>query len=380
MPFLRKILHLTHTDIKADPRILKELKVLSRNAGDSVVGLGIKDQVGKALESSIVAGVELKLIELKSKKFRFLPTTIRHIFSFFELTYKFLAFSVKFKPDIVHCHDVIVLPLGFFVKIFSGAKLIYDAHELESDRNGITRVQGFLTKSFEKVLWPFIDRLIVVSDSIGSWYNKNIGIKEYSIILNSPEIKAATEIDKSYLRSKFRIGADEKIFIYVGILGRGRGIDLILKAFSDPKRCSSAVFLGYGDLVGEIKELSAKNKNIYYHEPVQYDEVVSVASSADYGFCLIQNVSLSDYLCLPNKLFEYCFAGVPVIASNFPEIEKITNKYNLGFCVELELEAIVKIIAYLETLEVKPSIDKNVIKDLSWDAQAKKLELLYQGL
>ncbi|MBK9624803.1 MAG: glycosyltransferase [Rhodocyclaceae bacterium] len=70
------------------------------------------------------------------------------------------------KPDVVHCHDTLVLPLGVIVKLFTRATLIYDAHELESDRNGLTELQGRLTLWVERWLWQFVDALIVVNPSI----------------------------------------------------------------------------------------------------------------------------------------------------------------------------------------------------------------------
>lgn len=370
---------MTHTEITNDPRILKELRVLSKCASNTILGLGTKHSSSEALGPGVLPGADLKGISLSSKSFTFLPKTLRHILTFAELTFKFLYISIKFKPDIVHCHDVIVLPLGSIVKLLCRSKLIYDAHELESDRNGITRFQGFLTKFFEKSLWFTVDSLIVVSDSIGEWYVQNIGPKNYKVILNSPEIDLKTKFEDNYLKLKFNIKPEDKVFIYIGILGRGRGIDLILEAFADPSRSSSVVFLGYGELAESVKKYSKEHENIFYHEPVHHDEVVSVASSADYGFCLIQNISLSDYLCLPNKLFEYCFAKVPVIASNFPELSEKVAKYNLGFCVDLDINSVMSKISEIENLIEKPVIDLETLADLSWNAQTLKLEKLYDS-
>ena len=60
--------------------------------------------------------------------------------------------AIRQKPDLIHCHDVLVLPLGVIVKLITRAKLIYDAHELESDRNGLSKFDGFLTLHFERLL------------------------------------------------------------------------------------------------------------------------------------------------------------------------------------------------------------------------------------
>jgi hypothetical protein len=69
------------------------------------------------------------------------------------------------------------------------------------------------------------------------------------------------------------------------------------------------VFLGYGELSQDLKRLAAEHPNIHVHDAVPHSQVVPIAQSADFGLCLVQDVSLSDYYCLPNKLFEYYFAG-----------------------------------------------------------------------
>ena len=73
-----------------------------------------------------------------------------------------------------------------------------------------------------------------------------------------------------------------------------------------------------------------KNSNIHLHKKVPHNQVVNLIKSADVGICIIENVSLSDYYCLPNKLFEYSFAGLRVIGSDFPEISNYILSNKLG--------------------------------------------------
>ena len=114
------------------------------------------------------------------------------------------------------------------------------------------------------------------------------------------------------------------------------------------------------------------------HDIVIHSEVVPIVRSADYGLCLVQNVSLSDYYSLPNKLFEYCFAGVPVLASDFPDIYALIKQYNIGVCCKLEINEICNAVLMLE--RKKNARDFEDLKPLSWEAQEKKLVFLYQQI
>lgn len=369
-----KTLHLTHTDIEFDSRILKEMGALAA-AGYTVSGIGVVLEEG-AQKTAVSFKADIKAINLRSRKLTFLPRTLRHIATLFELVARMLPRAVRERPDVIHCHDTLVLPLGCMVKLLTGARLVYDAHELESNRNGLSRIQGIMTLRVEKLLWRFVDALIVVSPSIEQWYRDNIGPKPSAVILNSPLFAEGQQHDEHYLRNRFSIPQDSKVFIYVGILGRGRGIDLLVDAFKDPDVCAHIVFLGYGELSDELKRLAAERANLHVHDAVPHSQVVPIVQSADFGLCLVQDVSLSDYYCLPNKLFEYCFAGVPVLASDFPDIRAVLAEYGIGECCKLQANDIRDAILRLE--RSASTFRFASLTPLSWQAQEQKLVALYQ--
>lgn len=371
-----KTLHVSHTDINYDSRILKEMSALAKK-GYEVYGIGINIKEGAAL-TEIDFKANIQAISLISRKFTLLPRTLRHIISLIEIILKMLPRAIRSKPKIIHCHDTLVLPLGVIIKWVTGAKLIYDAHELESNRNGLSRIQGWLTLLTEKILWRFIDALIVVSPSIQSWYVGEIGYKPSTVILNSPQYNDDNDLAEDYLRSKYCITRGELIFVYVGILGRGRGLDLIIDAFSSSKIKSHVVFLGYGELSGQLEILCKAKKNFHLHPAVPHSKVVPIIRSADFGLCLIQNVSLSDYYCLPNKLFEYCFANIPVLASKFPDIKALIDEHDAGECCDLNVADIINAVKRIENGTLNYKL-KN-LQNLSWQAQEIKLLDLYTSL
>jgi glycosyltransferase involved in cell wall biosynthesis len=377
---MKKVLHLTHTDIRSDSRVLKEMQALSFSEY-KVYGIGVSEYLDGSKHSEMIDELLVFSINLYSRKFKLLPKIIRHILSLFEFTFKVIFSAVKLRADIIHCHDTLVLPVGVFLKLLTRAKVIYDAHELESDRNGLTKIQGKLTIFVERFLWSFIDALIVVSPSIELWYKENVGKKKSSVILNSPVYDVSKKKkENSYLREKFSIPLGSKIFIYVGILGEGRGIDLLLEVFMREDISSSLVFLGYGEMANKIRKVAEDNNNVFIHDSVSHEKVVPLVASADYGLCLVQNVSLSDYFCLPNKLFEYCFAGVPVLASDFPDIRDLVEKYDIGRCCALNVEHISEMIELMQSQDYVFNNNFADIKELSWQNQEKKLIALYESL
>jgi glycosyltransferase involved in cell wall biosynthesis len=288
--------------------------------------------------------------------------------------------GIFFKPRIIHCHDTLVLPIGVLLKIFTGAKLIYDAHELESRKNLQSRIISRITLGIERLSWGFVDAFISVSPSIIEWYERELGPKENALILNSPvfDLDVFQGNSNNYLRERFNIPADEKLFIYIGIIGRGRGINLYLEIFKLAEITSHIVFLGYGELVSKVKEHSASYSNIHYLPPVAHNEVVKIAKSADIGLAMIEAVSLSDYHCLPNKLFEYAFSGLFVITSDFPDMKRVVEEYDLGVTCAVDIDALRDLIKKLSNLECTER--KKDLYKLSWQYQEELLLKAYDKI
>ena len=374
------ILHLTHTDINSDSRILKEmLSIANYNNAYNVQGIGIERNEDR--NSNTIENITIHSLKLRSRNWKKLPNIFRHILTLIEFYIKLFLFSKKLKPNIIHCHDVMVLPIGVLVKIFYNAKLIYDAHELESQTNGITPIESKIVYFVEKISWKYINNLIVVSPSIVKWYNKMIGKKSTIIIMNAPFVeKNNIDNESDYLRKLYNIPKPSKIFIYIGGFMKGRGIEILMNIFKKEDINSHIVFLGYGELRDKMIKESDKCVKIHVHDAVPHEKVIPIAKSADIGLCFIQNISLSDYYCLPNKLFEYAFAEIPMLASNFPDIIEVVDKFNLGKYSSLEIEDIFNTIKEFQEMEELPKIKSENLYELSWQKQEEKLIKLYQEL
>ncbi|CAN2170146.1 RfaG Glycosyltransferase [Candidatus Nanopelagicaceae bacterium] len=381
---MNKILSLTHTNPLVDARILKTYEVV-KNFNVPFLAIGINRGYGVGESKQDFSCIDTrskkyvwKLVE-KTSKFRYLRISLMFIV-YIEAFTKILIKGYRFKPTVIHVNDWYVLPIAYLIKRSPKTKIIYDAHELESETNGITNDMRKMVNLIEKLCWKKIDFFITVSPSILEWYKSRYNIEKSEIVMNSPQIEEHKHSgEKSlYFRQKFSIPSSSKIFLYLGNLERGRGIHNILEVFSTIDQDNVVVFMGTGSLEIEISEYSTNHLNIFMHKPVTHNQVTDVASSADYGICLIENVSLSNYYCLPNKLFENIFAGLPVITSNFPDMSEIVRKYSVGISADNNSESLRQAVLSMPDHHFeKNCFSVDHLYDLSWSSQAKKLEKTY---
>lgn len=369
----KKILHLSHTDIRHDGRILKELESLKKLQDVEIHAFGINDY--SSITHALNQPNHLRTFNLHCNKIKRIPRAIAYTLFLIEMFIRLIVPMLRLKPQIIHCHDTLVLPIGLIGKIFSKSILIYDAHELESNKASQSKALSKATLLLEKISWKKIDLLVSVSPSITGWYEKKFGKKDNILILNTPYLdKEILQKEKSdYLRQKFNIPQDASIFIYLGIISaKGRGVEIYLDVFKRKKINEHIVFIGYGDYVEVIVENSKQYSNIHYHPPVSHEMIVEVARSADVGLCLIEPVSLSDYYALPNKLFEYAFSGLFVIASNLPEISNYVSKYSLGEVCELDANDLFHIVKNFNKDKITPP-DETLLYEISWSYQEDQL-------
>jgi glycosyltransferase involved in cell wall biosynthesis len=379
-PVLTRVLHVSNTDIDRDSRIRKELKAVGGLPAVQVEVLGVPDDNQAGIVQ--LDGARYQKLRLASRTLRVLPRAVRYFIQLIEFTCRVVVIGRRIRPHIVHCHDTFPLLAGWILKRRTGCRLVYDAHELESDKNAQNFILSRATLRIEKFCWKQVDLLISVSDSIIDWYVRNLGAKPSVLVLNSPAIaesgpaSGGLEDRENYLRRKYDIPEDHIVFVYLGLFCAGRGIQICLDAFASGPENAHVVFIGLGQLTETIREYSGRHANIHIHPAVPHDQVVSLVRSADYGLCVVERVSLSDYYCLPNKLFEYCFARIPVLASGFPEIIRVVEQYSLGVCCDPEPASVRAALTRL----MKQTVSRvtSDIAPLSWEAQASRLTAAYR--
>lgn len=371
------ILHISHTDINKDNRIIKEMLAVKSLDNLKVYGIGVElDESNISHSTSLDKSIST--LQLKTKKLKLLPRFIRYFLNFLELVALSLLKLRKVRPQLIHCHDTLVLPIAWLYKLLKPSTiLIYDAHELESQKNGQNKILSTFTLLIERIVWKKINGFITVSESIQQWYISNLGTKPSCIIYNAPVTNEEHLAKDKILRERFGISINEKIFLYVGYISTGRNIEKLLEIFEEQDDNFHLIFIGYGPLVDLVKKFENKLNNIHYHESVRHDKLVSILEEANAGLCLIPNSSLSDYYALPNKFFEYILAGLTVIASDFPDLRKKIDKYELGYyCNPHSKEEIVKVIEKFKEKEI-------VITDthpLTWHNQTIKLQTFYNQM
>jgi hypothetical protein len=374
----KSIFHISHTDILRDPRILRELKVLKNYFfyyNFFFIGIKKKTKFNNRINSlSNIKNLSVKLI---TKKIIFIPKFIIYFFNYIEFFLKCIFKIYNKNITIVHCHDFLALPIGYVVKFLFNCKLIYDAHEIESETNNVK--YPIIIFILEKFIWKKIDLFISSSYSHLRWYHKKFGYKKNSIIIfNSPEISNKIKKGQNSLRKKLQIPQKELIFLYVGGFQNGRGIKMILETFSNSQIKSNIVFLGYGELESEIIYYSKKYKNIHFLKPVPHDSLVQFIKSANVGLNIIENISVSDFYCLPNKFFEFAFANLFILSSNFPDMKKLIKLYSLGDYIAPINDNLFNKIKFYEKNKNKLILSKKNISSLGWISQSKKLTNSYQ--
>lgn len=379
---MNRALHISHTDIRSDSRILKEMLAINEIEEFELFGLGINRFDGQ-IPSKSSESLSIVTKQMLSLKIKFLPSTLRYFFEVFELSILSIVQIIKLRPHIVHCHDVNPLPAVSILNFFMNYKIIYDAHELESDRNGISKINGKLVKFVEKLCWNRITSFITVSESVGDWYLKEFGNKDSTIIYNAPLLQSenigSNNRNNNYFRNKFNIKNNELVGVYVGIFQHGRGIHKLIKLYEELNNNHHLIFLGYGADIKIVENAAKRNRNIHFHQKIDHDKVVSVLSSADIGYCLLEDVSLSDYYSLPNKIFEYINSGLFTISCDFPEIKK-TLEPSYGKTFNQELDGI---IGYLNENKInlfRENRNSTFEDKFTWSSQKSKLGLLYKHL
>jgi len=366
-------LHISLTEFRNESRVLKEANSILKYHIASKVYIASLHADDLEEEKIYKDNLILNRFKLSSRKLS--KNLFVQVLKYFEFIYRITLFYRKKEIKMINIHAIALLPFGVFLKYLFKAKLIYDTHELETETNGSKGLRKKLVKFMEKSLIKKCDIVFVVSENIADWYKNEYEIEQPIVVKNSPRLIGSKKTN--HFRENLSIKEDSIIVLYQGGLSKGRGVDLLLETFK--KRDDDKVvivFMGYGQLEEDIKIASKENKNIFFHPAVAPEIVLEYTSSADLGIHMIQNTCLNHYYCMPNKLFEYAMAGLPVIVSNMKEMRELVEKYDMGIVViDDKIESMNNAIDKILQSDIKQMKlnARRCAKENSWEVQEVKM-------
>lgn len=360
---MKRIIISVTNDLVTDQRVGKTCEVLSETGYDVLL-------VGRKLKKSFSIQRNYR-----TKRFRLLFN--KGILFYTEYNIRLFLFLLFTKKDMLFSNDLDTLLPNYIIGKLQNKKLVFDSHELFSEipelvnKQQVKKVWLFL----EKTIIPKLQNVITVSDSIKNHYHNLYGISAI-VIRNIPKIEHINQ-------KNFEIDAEEKkVILYQGSVNIGRGIELMIDTMALLDEYLFIV-IGDGDILEQLKE---KVSNLSLHNKVKFlgkktpEELKELTPNATIGMSLEEDLGLNYRYALPNKIFDYLHANVPVIVADLPEMRSLIKKHPIGeILIERTPKTLAKTIINMTNISYEKEL-KTAKKELNWSKEKEKLISIFSKL
>jgi glycosyltransferase involved in cell wall biosynthesis len=308
------------------------------------------------------------------------------VFYYAEYNTRLFFYLLFNRFDILHANDLDTLPANFLASKLKRKPLIYDSHEYFTEVPEITN-RPVVKKSWElveKLMFPRVSRVITVNSSIAGIYEKKYG-KKVHVVRNVPE-KLPVNM-KGMPPSYWNLPENKKLVILQGAgINRDRGAEEAVMSMAYIEN-TVLIIAGDGDIVPGLKKLVEKNRlteKVYFIPRMPYEKLIQLTSACDCGLSLDKDSNLNYRFSLPNKLFDYIIAGIPVLGSSLPEVKAIIEKYEIGIITEShDPETIAAKLKFLLFNSPKNKWRQNLARaagELNWENEKHELLEVYNSL
>ncbi len=298
-----------------------------------------------------------------------------------------LFFKLLFiKKDILLANDLDTLLPNFLISKLFGKKLVYDSHELFTEiaelNNRPTIRKVWL--AVEEYIFPTLKNVYTVNDSIADFYQKKYAV-DVKIIRNiAPKLRNKT-IDIALAN---KIKGNQKMLILQGSgINMERGAEEAIQMMLYLED-TILYIIGGGDIFENLKELTNTlnlHGKVYIKDKMPYEALMEYTKIADLGLSLDKGTNLNYEYSLPNKIFDYIQAQIPVLVSNRKEVAKLVNSENIGLVIDSHkpkalADAVKRIFADTEQYATWKKNLQNAANRYHWEKEREKLNVIYQNL
>lgn len=366
---MKNVIIAVTNDLSTDQRVHKSALAFSKK-GYRVLLVGRKLRNSFALNERLYKTHRMKLFFERGPLF-YIEYTIR------------LFFLIFFKRvDILLANDLDTLLPCYINSKIKGISIVYDTHEYFT---GVPELQNrkiirAIWKTIEKFIFPKLQHTFTVNESIAKLYKDEYQV-QVKVVRNIPALKlngqASTELN--HLK-------DKKIILYQGAgINIDRGVEEAIQAM---QYIDGTVFviIGKGDIISELKQLTTQlnlSNKILFIPTIPFEKLSYYTRVANIGLTLDKDNNINYKYSLPNKLFDYIHAEVPVLGSSVVEVKNIIQKYDIGTVIEShDPKHIADKISYMLYNEDRIRLWKQNLKiaakELCWEKEEQILLKIYE--
>lgn len=300
-----------------------------------------------------------------------------------------LLLLLRTPTDIYHAHDETGLPSCYIAAVLRRKPLIFDAHEIPTSilSENRTSMKSLLKRCFLLIV-PRCKAVITVSPPLVKEFRQHYHSHEVCLIRNLPRYQVIPKSDR--LRQRLGLSSNVRIALYQGNLQPGRGLETLVRsaAFLQPDIVIVMMGRNMRGMQAQLEAIIASDgtgDRVKIIPAVPYEELLHYTASADLGLIFCPPGYPEPQMQLPNKLFEYIMAGLPIIASQMDAIQEVFDTYTIGqllpsFTPEAIGRSINTTLTDAAALKQSRCNALQAAQHLNWEVESQRLIQLYQGI
>lgn len=338
----RNVLMLVVSDLRVDPRVEREARALAA-AGYHVTVLCPDPTLGRDASVSVDwgPGVDPRFVDWRASQYVGDQPGYRGGL-FFDIA---MAAARDLTPFAIHAHDLNTCHVAYALARQTGAHLVVDFHEWTSENvhwdNETVSWQPYPEewrhelKALEHKMVLESSAAITVSEHIARTISEEVGGRRtLALIRNVPSLALAPTRPYPPLKRQLGVSDDRFVLLYQGGTGPTRLIEPIIAALEFAPACTLAIrgpsLEHFGKGYREIARQGGFEDRLFLLPPVPSQDVVAAARGADAGIYSVLGVGKNFIYALPNKIFEYAAASLPVLAADYPEASAFVRAHGIG--------------------------------------------------